>query len=176
MTINRRPPRGRHCGTALAPALALAVALAAGSTAPAEAGDAKGTLSHRGAPIAVRYAYLVKGPDAIDPKMIVRKLILSATDLEAKIRACTTMSCADSDLNDGMTVDFDAGPRLNYWVVRNKQMIQHSGTAAPAVYTAARNEAGHLSGKLVFDSSGSGGPKVELEFDAALLKEFTAAR
>ena len=30
-----------------------------------------------------------------------------------------------------MTVDFDAGPRLNYWVVANGQKIQYSGTAKP---------------------------------------------
>jgi hypothetical protein len=156
--------------------LALGAVLLAGIATPADAGEAKGAFAHRGAPIAVRYAYLVTGPDAVDPKMIVRKLILSTTNLEAKIRACTTMSCADRDLDDGMTIDFDAGPRLNYWVVRNKQMIQHSGTAAPSVFTATRNEAGHLAGRLVFDASGSGGPKVELEFDAALLKAFTAAR
>lgn len=146
------------------------------SAAPAAAGDAKGTLSHRGTAIPVRHAYLVKGPDAVDPKIIVRKLILSATDLEAKIKACTTMSCTDRDLGEGMTVEFDAGPRLNYWVVRNRQAVQHSGTTPPANFTATRNEPGHLAGKLSFDSAGSGGPKVEIEFDAPLMKTFTAAR
>ncbi|MBL8702750.1 MAG: hypothetical protein JNK67_30495 [Alphaproteobacteria bacterium] len=156
--------------------MALAIAGLAAAALPADAGEAKGSLAHRGAAVPVRYAYLVKGPDAVDPKLIVRKLILSTTDLEAKIRACTTMSCADRDLGDGMTIDFDAGPRLNYWLVRNRQTIQHSGTARPSVFAATRDEAGHLAGKLSFDDGGSGGPKVELEFDAALLKEFTAAR
>ena len=155
---------------------ALCALLIASLPQSAPAGEVKGTLAHRGNAIAVRHAYLVKGPDAVDPKMIVRKLILSATDLEAKIKACTTMSCTDRDLGDGMTVEFDAGPRLNYWVVRNRQAVQHSGTTPPSNFTATRNEPGHLAGKLVFDSAGSGGPKVELEFDAPLLKEFTAAR
>lgn len=145
-------------------------------SAGALAGEVNGTIAHRGNAIPVRYAYLVKGPDSMDPKTIVRKIILSATDLEAKIRACATMSCADSDLNDGMTIDFDAGPRLNYWVVRNRQTVQYSGTAPPTVFAATRNEPTHLAGTLSFDSAGSGGPKVELRFDAALLKEFTAAR
>jgi len=41
---------------------------------------------------------------------------------------------------------------------------------------ATRDEAGHLAGKLSFDDSGRGGPEVALEIDAALPKEFNAAR
>lgn len=165
----------RSSSVAISLAACCGIALSAIS-ATAIAGEVKGTLAHRGAEIPVRYVYLVKGPDSMDPKTIVRKIIVSTTDLEAKIRACTTMSCADRDLTDGMTVDFDAGPRLNYWVVHNRQMIQHSGTAAPSVFAATRNEPAHLAGTLTFDSAGSGGPKVALQFDAALLKEFAAAR
>lgn len=142
----------------------------------ASAGEAKGKMEHKGAGVTLKFAYLVKGPDAVEPNKIIRKLILSATDLGAKIQACTTMNCADSDLGEGMTIEFDAGPRLNYWMVRNGQRIQYSGTARPAVFTAKTDDATHLAGKFSFDDAGAGGPKLDVEFDATLLKEFKAAR
>ena len=33
-----------------------------------------------------------------------------------------------------------------------------------------------LTGKWTYDASGQGGPKIAIEFDAAMLKEFTKAR
>ncbi len=142
----------------------------------ASAGEAKGKMEHKGATVTLQFAYLVKGPDAMEPNKIIRKLILSATDIGAKIQACTTMSCADSDLSEGLSIEFDAGPRLNYWMVRNGARIQHSGTQRPEAFAAKTNYASHLAGKLAFDNASSQGPKVDVEFDAALLKEFKAAR
>jgi len=124
-------PLSRSCSLALAAAVLVTAPLAI-----AAGGTAKGTLAYKAksGPITVapKYAYLVKGPDAVEPGKIIRKLILSTTDLGAKIDACKTMSCTDADLGEGMTVDLDAGPRLNYWVVLNGQRIQYSGTEPPA--------------------------------------------
>jgi hypothetical protein len=147
-------------------ALALCASLAA-------AADAKGTVIYKTRTADLKYAYLVKGPDAVS-KQVIRRLILSASDLGAKISACKTMSCTDSDLNEGLSVNFDSGPRLNYWMVLNGQKIQYSGTLKPEVLKATANDAKRIAGKLTFDDAGAGGPKVDVEFDATLSKEVTA--
>ena len=86
------------------------------------------------------------------------------------------MSCVSGALEEGMTVDFDAGPRLNYWIVMNGQRVQYSGTAEPSNFTASTDEAGRLAGTLKIDDAGAGGGKVDVTFDAALTKEFKTAR
>jgi hypothetical protein len=139
----------------------------------AAASDTKGTLAYKTRTADLKYAYLVKGPDAVS-KQTIRRLILSATDLGAKIAACKTMSCTDSDLNEGLSVNFDSGPRLNYWMVLNGQKIQYSGTLKPEVLKTTANDAKRIAGKLTFDDAGAGGPKVDIEFDATLTKEVTA--
>jgi hypothetical protein len=159
----------------------IAVALAAStlfllSAGAAEAGEAKGTLTHPRGTLALKYAYLVKGPDAVDPAISVRRLILSAEDLGAKLAACTTMSCTDGEVTEGMTVDLDGGPRLNYWMAIKGGMVQYSGTEKLEALKTRSDEPGKLAGTLSLDDTGSGGPKVEVEFDAALLKELDKAR
>jgi hypothetical protein len=126
--------------------------------------------------MAPKFAYLVGGPDAVDPGKKIRHLILSATDMSAKLAACQTMSCTDADLGSGMTVDLDAGPRLNYWVVLNGQKVQYSGTEPPASLKLTADSATRLAGTLAFDSAAAGGPQVAVEFDAPLVKEMTKAR
>ncbi|MEO8344681.1 MAG: hypothetical protein ABI607_03200 [Betaproteobacteria bacterium] len=138
-------------------------------------GTASGTLTYAAKSGAItmspKFAYLVKGPDAVDNSKIIRHLILSPTDLGAKIAACKTLSCTDGDLKNGMTVDLDVGPRLNYWVVLNDQRVQYSGTQMPASLVLTTNSPTRLAGKLVFDDATAGGPKVEIVFDAPLLKK-----
>jgi len=137
---------------------------------------AKGTLSYKGTTVVLNHAYLIKGPDAMDPKRIIRRLILSRDDLGAAIQACKTMHCVDGGVTEGMQVDFDASPRLNYWVAANGGRLQYSGTARPSVAKVAGGDAKRLAGKLTIDDSAAGGPQVEVEFAATLLKEFTAVR
>ncbi len=159
---------------------AAALVLAVSSIADAADGSANGTLTYKskGAPItvALKYVWLVKGPDAIDPKMTIRHLIFSATDIGAKVAACKTMSCTDADLGSGMTVDLGSGPRLNYWVSLNDQRVQYSGTAMPDALKLATDTPGRLAGKLTIDDSAAGGAKVDVEFDAPLLQELKLAR
>jgi hypothetical protein len=168
---------GLGCRT-LAAALALLVVLP--MHAHAAGGSAKGTLIYKAKTGEIRaspkHAYLVKGPDAVDTSKTIRKLILSETDLGAKIAACKSMSCTDADLGSGMTVDLDAGPRLNYWVSLNDQRVQYSGTERPAALTATADTPARLAGRLALDAMSAGGPKVDVEFDAPLVKEFKAAR
>jgi hypothetical protein len=154
-------------------ALVLAFTLAAGA---ASAGTAKGTLTHKGKAVTLAHAYLVVGPDAIEPTIKIRRLILSANDLGAKLDACKTMSCTDGEVTEGLVVDIGSGPRMNYWMAISDQRIQHSDTEEPSSLAATTDDAKKLAGKLTIDDTPSGGPQVSVEFDAPLVKELTAAR
>ena len=154
-------------------ALALGIGLTLSVGAFAAGNDAKGTLIYGKRSATLKYAYLVKGPDAVS-KQPIRRLIFSATDLGAKIAACKTMSCTDSDLTEGMSVNLEPGPRVNYWVSLNGQKVQYSGTEPVASLATKADDAKRLAGTLRFDKTGAGGPKVDIEFDAAMVKEVTA--
>jgi hypothetical protein len=106
-----RSPRLGECVAAGLLALAVSVALSAGSQGAA--GQAKGTLSHKGQSVTLAHAYLVTGPDAMDTKKTIHRLILTAKDLGARIRGCQAMSF-DGEVTEGLVVDIGAGPRLNY--------------------------------------------------------------
>jgi hypothetical protein len=157
-------------------ALGIVIALAC---APAHAGDARGTITYKykGGEIVVRikHAYLFKGPDVVTGKTI-RRVVLSVADVSAKLAACATMLCSDGDIVEGMTIDFDAGPRLNYWFVGNDQLVQYSGTADPASLKLTANTPQRLAGKWDFDGSAAAGPRVQIEFDAPLVKEVAKLR
>jgi hypothetical protein len=156
--------------------LAIALLVVPCSSVTAAEGEASGNLSYKGTTVTLKHAYFIKGPDAIDPKKIIRRLVLSKDDLGAGIRACNTMNCVDGKTTEGMQVDFDTGPRLNYWVALNGGRLQYSGTAIPSVVTVGGDGAKRLAGKLSIDDTAAGGPRVEVEFAATLFKEFTAAR
>ena len=160
--------------------IAASLALSVSSSVDAADGSANGTLTYKSKAgpitIALKYVWLVKGPDAVDPKTIIRHLIFSATDIGAKVAACKTMSCTDADLGSGMTVDLGSGPRLNYWVSLNDQRVQYSGTVTPDALKLATDTPGRLAGKLTIDDSSAGGAKVDVEFDAPLLQELKLAR
>lgn len=51
-----------------------------------------------------------------------------------------------------------------------------SGTQRPAALRTGADEPRRLAGKLSFDDTPSGGPKVDVEFDAPIVKELKAAR
>ena len=134
--------------------------------------QAKGTLTYQTYSIALKYAWLVKGPYERDPGKTIRRLILSAGDIGAKLQACKTMSCASGQVTEGMTVDFDTPPRLDYRVAVNGQKVQYSYGAMPEAFVARANDAGHLAGKLTIDDVAAGGPKADAEFDVTVFKEF----
>lgn len=141
---------------------------------------AKGTLTYK-APkktftVALKHAYLVKGPDMFDKDKTIRRLILSTGDFSAPIKSAEALNGFDGDFKEGMIIDLVDGPRFNYWVVFNNQMVQYSGTVEPVALKATANTPDHLAGKLKFDGSSAGGAKLEVEFDAPLLKTFTKAR
>ena len=169
--MNRRNSPARRIRTA--PALA-ALAAAFAFAVPASAEPAKGTVAQGGRSATIQHAWLVAGPDAIDPKTTIRQVVLSATDIGTKIRACARMGCVSGLVEEGMTVIFDAGPRLLFWVSLNGQRVQYSGTEAPSSFVATANDGKRIAGRLVIDKSTSGGSKVDVQFDTPLVKTFTA--
>ena len=167
--------RARRVSSRVLVALACALAVWASAAAAAD-GVAKGMLSYKGRTLTFRYAYFIKGPDQVDPKKTIRRIILTGSDVETKLRACRTMNCVGGEILEGIEVDLDAGPRLNYWLTLNNQMLQYSGTARPEVMKLAGQDPRRLAGTLAIDDTAAGGPKVDAEFAAILLKELSAAR
>ena len=165
------------CGRAAR--LMLTAVLVAGASSRSWAEPAKGTLSHasKAGPVVVnvKYAYLIKGPDSMSGKTM-RQLILADVDLGSNIKACDNVSCATNKLESGMTVDFDTGQRLNFWFVANGQRIQASGTAMPDTMALSADTPQRIAGKWKHDASAQGGPKIDIEFDTTLVKEFAKAR
>jgi hypothetical protein len=164
-------PRGR--GPAVL-ALAAALALGAGS-ALAAGGTASGTVAYKGQTLNVKHAYLLKGPDVVEKDKTIRRLVLVPKDVGKQLEACTTMMCAQGEVEEGLSVDMDAGPRFGYWVGLKGGMVQYSGTAKPVALAATAEEPNRLAGKLVIDDSDSGGAKIQVQFDAPLLKEMKTA-
>jgi hypothetical protein len=152
-------------GTAAGVCLLVAIAHADGAKGTITLQSKKGKVN-----VEVRHAYLMKGPDMVSGKPI-RRLVLSAADVSAALKKCDNMSCADGGIGDGMTIDFDAGTRLNYWAVGNDQLVQYSGTVARAAVKLTADTPQRLAGTVTIDASGAGGPVVSVEFDAALVKE-----
>ncbi len=141
---------------------------------------AKGTLTYKGPKqtfnVALKHAYLVKGPDTFDATKTVRRLILTSSDFSAAIKGTDALNGFDGNLKEGMIVELADGPRLNYWIVLNDQLVQYSGMAEPAALKSTANTVDHLAGKLTIDDTSAGGPKINVDFDAPLLKTFTKAR
>lgn len=169
--MRRVPSGGIHLAAAIVFAsLAQAVA--------AQPGAATGSISYqsKAGAIVVRptHAYLVKGPDTVTGN-VVRRIVLSATDLAPRLRSCATMMCGDGDMAEGLTIDLDAGARINYWFVANGQRVQYSGTAEPKSLQLSADTAERVAGAWRLDARQAGGPQVQVEFDAPLLKVFAKA-
>ena len=149
----------------------VALAVVAGSVL---AGNAKGTATYKGkakvVTVTFAHAYLMKGPE-MGNGPVIRRLVLSATDVSAALKSCENMMCSGGGIREGMTVDFDAGPRLHYWFVADGQTIQYSATADRAAAKLTTDSPTRLAGTLAIDATTAGGPKVEVEFDASLVKE-----
>ena len=85
------------------------------------------------------------------------------------------MMCGDGDMTEGLTIDLDAGARINYWFVAEGQRVQYSGTAEPSSLTLSSDTDQRVAGTWRLDARPAGGPQVQIEFDAPLLKVFTKA-
>lgn len=139
---------------------------------PADAAEpqAQGTLVYKTYSIPMKYAYFVLGPDDVNRKTI-RRVILSSADIGAKIAACKSMSCTEGEVREGLSVDLVPGGRIEYWIALSGQFVQYSGTEPAASLQITANQAERLAGRLKFDSTGAGGPRIDVEFDAPLTKD-----
>jgi len=141
---------------------------------------AKGTLTYKGSKktftVSLNHAYLVKGPDMFDEKKTVRRLVLSPGDFSSPITSAEALGGFDGEFKEGIIIELADGPRYNYWAVFNDQLVQDSGSFELDELKTTANTADHLAGKVHFDRSKAGGAKLDVEFDAALLKSFSKAR
>lgn len=146
------------------------------STAALAADKAAGAVSFKNYAGAVKFAWMVRGPDEMDASKTVLRIYLSSADIGAKIAACKTLSCADSALEDGAMVDYGDARHLGYAVRLNGERVQYSGGTNGDAFTLATNNPDHLVGKLHIDDSAVGGAKVDAEFDLTLAKTFKSVR
>lgn len=158
----------------------LAVVLGTGGLNPlttdasAAGGTAKGTIKIKDKTVDAKYAYLVKGPDMFDSSKTVSTVIITPSDISQKIFECKDASCA-SGITEGMTVgkeDFGSTTRVVYWVVTNDGMMQYSGNDDLSALALTTDTADRMAGKLTIDDSAADGPKIDVEFDAPIAKEF----
>jgi hypothetical protein len=140
------------------------------------ADQASGTVKFKTYTSAVKYGWLVRGPDEMDPSKTVLRLYLSSADIGAKIKACKTLSCADSALQDGAMVDYSDARHLGYAVRLNGERAQYSGGTDGDAFKLSTNKPDHLVGKLHVDDSAAGGATVDADFDLTLVNTFKSVR
>jgi hypothetical protein len=134
------------------------------STAALAADRVSGTVNFKTYAAAVKYAWLVRGPDEMDASKTVLRIYLSSADIGAKIKACKTLSCADSALEDGAMVDYSDARHLGYAVRLNGERVQYSGGTNGDAFTLSTNKPDHLVGKLHIDDSAADGARVEVSW------------
>ncbi|MEZ4905963.1 MAG: hypothetical protein R2822_31450 [Spirosomataceae bacterium] len=139
---------------------------------------ADGTLAYKGKSktfnMAIKYVYLVEGPDTFTPSERNLRLLFSAKDISKEIKAATMLRHTDSALTDGegFQIDLVKGPRYHYWMVLNGGLVQYSGTIPLENFVTSVKTPTHVAGTFKQDNAGAGGPTIDVTFDATLLKKF----
>lgn len=155
-----------RCATLLA---SIVFAASAGALA---ADKASGSVSFKTYSTAVKYGWLVRGPDEMDPSKTVLRIYLSSVDVGAKIRACKSLSCADGALQDGAMIDFSDATHLGYALRLHGELVQYSGGTNAQAFRLSTKQPNHLAGKLHVDDSTVGGGEIDAEFDLMLTRTF----
>lgn len=133
-------------------------------------GQAIGSVKYKDKTVTLQHAYLITG-DNHGTK--VRKVILSAVDIKDKITASTSLMSASSKLREGISFELDETmPFVGYWMAIADQSTQVSAPLDAKLFATTTNTPQRVAGKVSFDESASGGPKVEASFDAPLTKSF----
>ncbi len=153
-------------------ALLLASMVFAAPAGALAADKASGRVSFKTYSTTVKYGWLVRGPDEIDPNKTVLRIYLSSIDIGAKIRACDTLSCADGALDDGAMIDFGDATHLGYALRLNDELVQYSGGTNAQAFTLSTKQPNHLAGKLHVDDNAVGGGRIDAEFDLTLTRTF----
>lgn len=169
--VRRTPLEGvRMTRSLVSSALLLAFVAPPASAAAPASGQAIGTVRYKDKTVTLRHAYLIAG-DNYGSK--VRKVILSAVDIKDKIAGASSLMSAGAKLREGISFELDESvPFVGYWMAIADQSMQISAPLEPKLFATTASTPQRVAGKVSFDQSGSGGPKVEAEFDASLLKEF----
>jgi hypothetical protein len=149
------------------------VGLAVGATVTAGQGTANGTatLKSRKGPVTVTFTHAaaVAGPDVLEAP--IRRLVLSTTDVSAALKACESMlKCSDGGIREGLTLDLGHEPRHGFWFVANDQLVQHSGVVRPETVVLTTDTPTRIAGTFTLDQQASGGPVVQVTFDAPIVK------
>ena len=155
--------------------IAITASLAADASIAA-GNDAKGALVPKNRSAPLKYAWRVKGPCLEDPTKTARRRVPSNKYIGAGLLACKTIICADGQVTERMTEDFDVRPRLNYWMARNGRKEQCSGTVTPDACAPRANDAGQLAGGLAIDDVAAGGPGIDVEFNVTPFRAFRPDR
>lgn len=146
------------------------------STLASAADKVSGSVTLKTTVSAVKYAFLVRGPDEMNTGKTLLRIYRSSADIGTKIKACKTRHCADVTLDDGAMVDFSDASHLNYSVKLNGQRTQYSSANDDNAFTLATHTTDHLVSKLPIDDSAADGATIDVDFDLTLANIFTAAR
>ncbi len=151
-----------------------AVMTQASNDALAAGGTVKGAIKYKDRTVDLKYSYLIKAPDTFEKDKTVSTVVITPNDISQKIAECQSASCA-TGITEGMTVgkeDFGGTIRVVYWVVTKDGMMQYSGNDDVSALKLTTDTADKIAGKLTVDDSAADGPKIDVEFDAPLAKEF----
>lgn len=139
------------------------------------ADNTSGTASFKSYSSTLKYGWLVRSPDQMDASKITLRLFLSSADIGTKMMACTTLSCANLALEDGLQVEYSDARHLGYAVKLNAQRVQYSGGTDGGAFKLSINKPERLAGTLRIDDSAVGGAKVNVDFDLTLMNTFKTA-
>jgi hypothetical protein len=134
------------------------------------AGQAIGTLKYKDKTVTLEHAYLIVGDNH---GTRVRKVILSAVDIEDEIAGASSLMGASGKLREGISFELDETmPFVGYWMAIADQSMQVSAPLDAKLFATTVDTPQRVAGKVSFDQTGSGGPKVEVSFDATVTKSF----
>jgi hypothetical protein len=119
----------------------------------------------------LRYAWLIRGPDAFEPGRLDTYVVMAPDDISAELARCPTVKCAIWDvLKNGVILEpeKDGG----FWIralhpkLAKEQQLSARGWAA----TIDRPE--RIAGSVRWEPQGQDPPILDLTIDATLLKSF----
>ena len=113
----------------------------------------------------LQHAYLIAG-DNYGSK--VRKVILSAVDIKGTDRRLERADERQLEAAHGISFELDPSmPFVGYWMAIDDQKTQVSAPLDKKLFTTSADTPQRIAGKVTFDQTGSGGPKVDVELRRA---------
>lgn len=165
--MTHRIPNALQLATALTFVLGATVL---GATSVPTSGQAIGTVTYKDKTVTLEHAYLIVGDNH---GTRVRKVILSAVDIEDEIAGASSLRGASGEMREGISFELsETMPFVGYWMAIADQSMQVSSPLDMRLFATTVDTPQRVAGKVSFDETGSGGPKVEVSFDATLTKSF----